>query len=95
MAPDYSKKDYIAQHNADAVAVGLEGFSDDKTMAKHKLPARCENCLWGIEIEDIRKCHRFPPIVVPMKDRSYDKWDWPMVQDNDFCGEWRKATIRG
>ena len=38
------------------------------------------------ENEDGGRCHRYPPVLFVMEGSP--AFDWPVVNDDDQCGEW-------
>lgn len=49
----------------------------------------CGNCEWFDE--DEKECHRFPPIVVFDSGEKGAATEFPDVDEDDYCGEWKKA----
>ena len=45
-----------------------------------------ERTIGGIVVQ----CHRYPPAsTVAGQWGDLGGWDWPLVNDTDWCGEWR------
>ena len=64
---------------------------------------RCKTCAHysaDVEIEGRRgkdgDCHRYAPRpLVGGSGQGWSDWEWPSVNEDDFCGEWHpmiKAT---
>lgn len=62
-------------------------------MPKHESkapgPRRCGNCEY--RVDQTYECRRWPPtaVVVGQNDRQRVEYRWPMMEDNDWCGEFR------
>jgi hypothetical protein len=49
---------------------------------------RCKDCKYSEKIEGVRYCKRFPPAVrLDNPDCSGYISAWPIVENNDTCGE--------
>lgn len=58
----------------------------------------CGNCAFGVKHYlhhgyDTR-CHRRSPIFKPEGDAYGRQTLWPIVKDDDFCGEWELTDAR-
>jgi len=58
---------------------------------------RCHRCLWfdnqhktldELENKDLGYCRKHKPVVFANKGKYYG--GWPLVDINDFCGEFRE-----
>lgn len=49
---------------------------------------RCENCMFRVKATNDKypECHRFPPNVLVQKENTI-QWNYPLINDLDFCGE--------
>lgn len=50
--------------------------------------AVCNNCRW-FDVDD--RCRRYPPVprsVGAGEGAGIAGYEWPKVDNNDFCGEW-------
>lgn len=58
-------------------------------MAKKKQPPPeevCANCRFHVlDGEDIGRCHRYPPVMVPEGDQY--SFEYPAVNPDDWCGD--------
>jgi len=59
------------------------------TKEKKEFPC-CGNCSHATEVKenkDMRKCTRFPPVVVTARNGTFYKF--PLVNVEAFCGEYK------
>lgn len=57
----------------------------------------CRTCRFaGISDNDTLECRRYPPVIIgALLDDSSVASGWPVVLDDDFCGEFRPAMLYG
>lgn len=56
----------------------------------------CQSCRWfGPPYEESSdgRCRRYPPRVVPDTREGPDTF-WPVVEVNDYCGEWASKSTK-
>lgn len=60
------------------------------------VPFRCKNCKWFDRThkslkefsDDYGYCRKHKPVIFRFNDKHYG--EWPLVDINDFCGEFRQ-----
>lgn len=54
-----------------------------KQVPQESVCANCKFC--AADKEDVGRCHRYPPVMVPEGDQY--SFDYPAVNPDDWCGE--------
>lgn len=75
---------YRIEVQASAVATALERIAGQAESDEEGQSCSC--CLHGA---DGVHCRRHAPTIISLTDKVWS--GWPLVADDDWCGEWRKA----
>lgn len=66
-------------------------FGETDTTSIETEDDQCGNCRYWKQIESIHGyCRRYPPMIGQESPALYVNAQFPIMQANDWCGEWRK-----
>lgn len=54
----------------------------------------CKTCRFYEEMckDEVGDCHRYPPTILSISEYDDTSTSFPMVDVNNWCGEWQEVT---
>ena len=76
---------YRIEVQATSIATSLERLARPVIVVEMEENQTCAGCLYG---SDGVHCRRRAPTIISLGDKVWS--GWPIVSEDDWCGEWRK-----